>query len=403
MAIFDNQRSYLTRTLPPRAIKIAGFETARSDLATKVSRTPHLTTLARNMSLLDTTVSHITPADEAARQTARSHIENLTMPHWALGQICDLAVDLAGMTGSINPSVTRKAVLTMAGDHGVAEEGVSAFPQEVTMQMIANFVSGGAAVNVFARQAGAENIIVDMGVAGDLSAFTESGQVIDKKVALGTANFAKGPAMSREQAITALEGGIEVVTDSADQFDVYGVGEMGIANTTASTAIVAAITGQPVASLTGRGTGLNDDQLKHKIAMVEQALAINTPDSRDALDILSKVGGFEIAGITGAILGCAALKKPVIVDGFIATAAALIAQLIKPESADYMIAAHRSVEQGHVAMQDVLNKTPLLDLNMRLGEGTGSALAMHMVEAAARMMTEMATFADAAVSESHAE
>ena len=355
------------------------------------------------MSLLDITVARITPADETARQMARNHIENLTMPHWALGQICDLAVDLAGMTGSPRSSVSHKAVITMAGDHGVAAEGVSAFPQEVTVQMVANFVNGGAAVNVFARQAGAENIVVDMGVAGDVSAFTESGQVIDKKVAPGTANFAKGPAMSREQAIAAIESGIDVVTNAADKFDVFGVGEMGIANTTASTAIVAAITGQSVTSLTGRGSGLNDDQLKHKIAVVEQALALNKPDAKDALDILSKVGGFEIAGITGAILGCAALKKPVIIDGFIATAAALIAHLVKPESADYMIAAHRSVEQGHIAMQEVLKKTPLLNLDMRLGEGTGSALAMHMVEAASRMMTEMATFADAQVSESHAQ
>ena len=355
------------------------------------------------MSLLEKTLSRISLQDEASRQQARNRIEKLTMPHWALGQICDLAIDLAGIANSIHPPVSRKAVITMAGDHGIASEGVSAYPQEVTVQMVANFVNGGAAVNVFARQAGAENIVVDMGVAGDLSDFAGAGKIVDKKIAPGTANFAKGPAMSNAQAVAALEAGIEVVMDNASRFDIFGVGDMGIANTTSSTAIVAAITGKPVASLTGRGTGLDDSQLDHKITVIEQALKLNEPDPEDGLDVLAKVGGFEIAGIAGAILACAALRKPVVVDGFIATAGALIAQLIKPESADYMIAAHRSVEQGHIAMQEKLNKTPLLDLNMRLGEGTGSVLAMNIVEAAARMLTEMATFEDAQVSGKSAE
>jgi nicotinate-nucleotide--dimethylbenzimidazole phosphoribosyltransferase len=350
------------------------------------------------MGLLEQTVSEIRPQDQAARAKATDRLNQLTMPHWALGRLMDLAVDLAGMTGSIKPSVTRKAVITMAGDHGVTAEGVSKFPSEVTPQMVYNFVAGGAGINALARLVGAKVVVVDMGVAGDLSALAKAGKIISKRIAPGTANIAKGPAMSREQAIRALEAGIEVVNSLASEVDVFGTGDMGIGNTTPSAAIVAAITGAPVAEVTGRGTGIDDKQLAHKISVIEKSLALNKPNPADGIDLLAKVGGFEIAGIAGVILGAAAAHKPVVVDGFISTAGALVAHVICPASADYIIAAHRSVEAGHKFMQKHLGKQPLLDLNLRLGEGTGAALAMNLVEAAVRVLTEVATFEEASVS-----
>jgi nicotinate-nucleotide--dimethylbenzimidazole phosphoribosyltransferase len=350
------------------------------------------------MSLLDETINSIIGQDEAWRRKAKDRLDQLTMPHWALGRLMDLAVDLAGMTRSLQPPVARKAVLVMAGDHGVVAEGVSKFPQEVTTQMVGNFVNGGAGINALARQVGAEVIVVDMGVAADISAMAASGKIIDQKVAAGTANMAKGPAMSRAQAVAAIEAGIAVVKSMADKIDLFGTGDMGIGNTTPSTAIVAALTGTPVAEVTGRGTGLADEQLAHKIAVIEQALWVNHPDPLDGLDVLAKVGGFEIGGIAGLILGAAALRKPILVDGLISTAGALIAHSLAPACREYMIAAHRSVEPGHRVMHSHLGCEPLLDLNMRLGEGTGGALAMNIVEAACRVLSEVATFEEAMVS-----
>ncbi|MDF1578558.1 MAG: nicotinate-nucleotide--dimethylbenzimidazole phosphoribosyltransferase [Desulfobulbales bacterium] len=351
------------------------------------------------MSLFEDTIKSIDGRDEVWREKARARLEQLTMPHWALGRLMDLALDLAGMTRSLKPPVERKAVVVMAGDHGVVAEGVSRFPKEVTPQMVGNFVNGGAGINALARQAGAQVVVVDMGVAHDISAMVESGLVIDKKIGPGTANMAEGPAMSREQAVGAIEAGIEVAQSMADGIDLFGTGDMGIGNTTPSTAIVAALTGTPVAEVTGRGTGLDDDGFNHKIAVIEKALALNKPDPLDGLDVLAKVGGFEIGGIAGLILGAAANRKPIMVDGFISTAGALIACSLAPACKDYIIAAHRSVEQGHRIMHDHLGCEPLLDLNMRLGEGTGGALAMNVVEAARRVLTEVATFEEAAVSE----
>ena len=350
------------------------------------------------MSLLEKTLQQIEPQDAASRACAHARLEQLTMPHWALGRLMDLAEDLAGMTRSMRPPVARKAVVVMAGDHGVAASGVSQYPQEVTVQMIHNFVNGGAGCNALARQAGAQVIVVDAGVAGDLSTLVEGGKILSKRVAPGTANMHTGPAMSREQAIRSVEAGIEVALSLADSMDVFATGEMGIANTTPSSAIVAALTCAEVEEITGRGTGIDDARLQHKIAVIKEALRVNKPDPADALDVLAKVGGFEIGAIAGLILGAAALKKPVIVDGFITTAGALIAQGLSPLSAQYMIAAHRSVEPGHRAAQKRLGKEPLLDLNLRLGEGTGAALAMNIVEAAARVLTDVATFAEASVS-----
>jgi nicotinate-nucleotide--dimethylbenzimidazole phosphoribosyltransferase len=286
----------------------------------------------------------------------------------------------------------------MAADHGVAASGVSKFPQEVTVQMVMNFVNGGAGVNVLARLAEAKVVVVDMGVAGDLSHLAETGKIVSKRIAPGTANLATGPAMSRVQAVRSIEAGIEVADELAGSTDLFGTGEMGIGNTTPSSAIVSLLTGTPVADVTGRGTGIEDAALANKISVIEESIRLNRPDSTDGLDVLAKVGGFEIGGIAGVILGAAAHRKPVLVDGFISTAGALIAHSLCPGAVDYMIAAHRSAECGHLVALERLGKIPLLDLNLRLGEGTGAALAMHHVEASVRILNEVATFAEAAVS-----
>lgn len=349
------------------------------------------------MSLLARTLKDIYPQDSDSRDLAKERLDQLTMPHWALGDLMDLSVDLAGMTRSIKPKVARKAIVTMAGDHGVVAEGVSKFPQEVTPQMVYNFVNGGAGINALAKQAGAEVIVVDMGVAADLKELAAQGKIINKKVGLGTDNIAKGPAMSHAMATRAVESGIDVANELAERIDIFGTGDMGIGNTTPSTAIAAVITGKSLDELTGRGTGLDDEQLNHKKKVLEKILACNKPDPKNGLDILSKVGGFEIGGIAGLIIGAAANKKPIVVDGFISSAGALIAIAIEPFVRDYIICAHRSMEPGHRAMQEKVGCRPLLDLNLRLGEGTGAAIAMNLVEGAAAILTEVATFEEAAV------
>jgi nicotinate-nucleotide--dimethylbenzimidazole phosphoribosyltransferase len=350
------------------------------------------------MSLLDQTIRKISPQDSNARTKAKERLDQLTMPYWALGRLMDLAIDLAGIAGSVKPPIQRRVVVTMAGDHGVVAEGVSKYPQEVTCQMVYNFVNGGAGINALARVAAAKVQVIDMGVAGDLSDLANKGLIVSKRIAPGTENMAKGPAMTREDAVRSIEAGVQVANELGDTTDLFGTGEMGIGNTTPSSAIVAAITGRPVADVTGRGTGIDDSQFDHKIAVIEKCLEVNKPDPKDALDVLAKVGGFEIGGIAGLILGAASMRKPVLIDGFISTAGALIAQGLAPVSAEYMIAAHRSVEQGHRVALDHLKKQPLLDLDLRLGEGTGAALAMTLVEAAVRILTEVATFEEAAVS-----
>ena len=350
-----------------------------------------------SISFLEAAYRDIFPQDSLLRDQATAHLEQLTMPHWALGRLMDLAVDLAGMTRSVDPPVARKTVVVMVGDHGVTAEGVSKYPSEVTAQMVYNFIAGGAGINALARQVGADVKIVDMGTAADFDELVGNGKIISKKIGKGTENIALGPAMTRIHAVLAVEAGIEVANDLADTVDVFGTGDMGIGNTTPSTAVVAAITGKPVAELAGRGTGLDDDGLAKKIQVIEQALDVNRPDGKDGMDVLAKVGGFEIAGIAGLILGAAANRKPIIVDGFISTAGALIAHSLEPFVRDYIICAHRSVEPGHCAMHEKLGCDPLLDLNMRLGEGTGAALAMNLVDAAKAILTEVATFEDAGV------
>jgi nicotinate-nucleotide--dimethylbenzimidazole phosphoribosyltransferase len=352
------------------------------------------------MSLIETTVEQISPQDQKYRERAKERLDQLTMPHWALGRLMDLAKDLAGISRSLTPPVDRKAIVTMAGDHGVVAEGVSKYPQEVTPQMVHNFVNGGAGINALARQAGARVVVVDMGVAADMSELAAGGSIISKKIAPGTGNIARGPAMTREQARAAVEAGIAIANELGDTVDLFGTGDMGIGNTTPSAAIVAAITDTEVEEVTGRGTGLDDAQLAHKIDVIRQALAINKPDPDDGLDVLAKVGGYEIGGIAGLILGAAAQNKPVLIDGYISTAGALIAASLAPTVKEYIIAAHRSVEQGHRIMHEHLGCEPLLDLNLRLGEGTGAALALNLVEAARAILVEVATFEEAAVSES---
>ena len=376
-------------------------------------------------SLLDKTVSQIVPQDDACRTAARQRLDQLIMPHWALGRLMDLAVDLAGMTRSLRPPLARKVVVVMAGDHGVAGEGVSRYPQEVTGQMVHGFASGKAGINALARLAGARVVVVDVGVVADLGPLAAAGKILDRKIARGTANLAAGPAMTRQQALRAVETGIEIVEELCwekgdsphlceapsgpfrqmgtvpffpEGVDLLAAGDMGIANSTPSAAVAAALTGLPAAELVGRGTGIDDGQLARKTAVVEKALCVNRPDPADGLDVLAKVGGFEIGGIAGIVLAAAARRKPVLVDGFISTAGALLAHALAPAATQYVIAAHRSVEPGHRAMQEHLGKRPLLDLDLRLGEGTGAVLAMHLVEAAGRILSEVATFEEAHVS-----
>ena len=328
---------------------------------------------------------------------ARARQDNLTKPPGSLGRLEELSIRVAGIQGRARPRVEHKAIITMAADHGVCREGVSAYPAEVTPQMVYNFLRGGAAINALAGHAGARIVVVDVGVASELAPHP---MLVRRKVALGTANMAHGPAMSRRQAEEAIAVGVEVVeAEVARGLDVVGTGDMGIGNTTAASAVVAAFTGEPVSLVTGRGTGLNDEQLRHKIAVIETALAVNRPEPQDGLDVVAKVGGFEIAGLAGVILGAAAHRVAVVVDGFISGAAALVAQSLCPAVVDYIIAAHLSVEIGHQAVMRRLGTVPLLDLNMRLGEGTGAALGISLVEAAVKVLNEMATFAEAGVSQ----
>jgi nicotinate-nucleotide--dimethylbenzimidazole phosphoribosyltransferase len=295
------------------------------------------------------------------------------------------------------PRIRRKSVILAAGDHGVVAEGVSAYPQEVTPQMVYNFLRGGAAINVLARHAGAEILVLDAGVAADLAPYP---LLRAAKIGKGTANMAAGPAMSRQQAIQCLETGIDAAREQiAEGADLIACGDMGIGNTTPSSAITAVITGADPAVTTGRGTGLDDPGLAHKIEVVRRAIQVNRPDPRDGLDVLAKVGGFEIGVLAGAMLGAAAGRRPVVVDGFISGAAALIAWTLSPAARAYFIASHQSVEPGHRVGLQAMGLRPLLDLDLRLGEGTGAALAMHIIEAAARCLCEMSTFAEAGVSE----
>jgi len=345
---------------------------------------------------LSQALKQIKPLDKKAMEAARARQDELTKPRGSLGRLEELSIKIAGIRGEIIPHFEHKAIVTMAADHGVVSEGVTLYPQEVTRQMVFNFLSGGAGINVLARFIGARVIVVDMGVIGGFEPYPD---LICKMVDFGTKNMTKGPAMTRQQALDAIEGGIEVIeAEIAKGLDIIGTGDMGIGNTTASSAICAAIMGEPVEKLTGRGEGLNDEQLEHKIKVVQEALEFNKPDPGDPIDVLSKVGGFEIGGLAGVMIGAAAQHIPVVIDGFISSAAALIAVQLAPGLKDYLIAAHLSAESGHRVLLEYLGLTPLLNLEMRLGEGTGAALGMAIVEAAVRTLAEMATFGEARVS-----
>ena len=334
--------------------------------------------------------------DETARKTAVSRQNQLTKPAGSLGRLEEIAVQIAGITGNPRPHFQQKGVIIMAGDHGVSTEGVSAYPAEVTPQMVLNFLYGGAAVNVLAKQAGASVTIVDVGINCEMPKHPFLQQ---RKVKMGTNNMTKGAAMSRAEVEQALQVGLDVVQHKIDDgLNLVAIGEMGIGNTTAATAITAVFTQQPIAKITGRGTGIDDQRLAHKIQIIERAIAVNQPNAEDPLDVLAKVGGLEIAGLVGVVVGAAVNRVPVVMDGFIASSAALVAAKLVPEIRPYLIAGHSSVEPGHQAILKELNLEPLLHLDLSLGEGTGAVLAFHLIEAAVRTLDEMATFAEAAVS-----
>jgi len=349
------------------------------------------------MHALENTVNKIKPLDKAAMDKASQRQDQLTKPRGSLGTLEKISIQVAGIRGEPIPKIVNKAIVTMAADHGVVAQGVSLYPQEVTAQMVLNFLAGGAAINVLSRLAGARVVIVDMGIAARLPA---SKNIICKAVGPGTSDMCEGPAMTRDQAVASLEAGIDVVEKEIKKgLDIVGTGDMGIGNTTAASAIVATITGKPVVVITGRGTGIGDKQLEHKITTIEKALSVNRPDPHDAIDVLAKVGGFEIGGMAGVILAGAANHIPVVIDGFISGSAALIATGICPQVKEYLIAAHLSVEKGHIACLKQLGLNPLLDLDMRLGEGTGAALGIILTEAAVNLLGQMATFSEAGVSD----
>lgn len=347
--------------------------------------------------LLTDTINNIRPLNEQAKAKAQERQDNLTKPQGSLGRLEELSIQLAGIQGKTIPRIKNKAIVVMAGDHGVVAEKVGNWPQEVTAQMVLNFLGGGAGINVISRQAGIRIAVVDMGVATNLDS---NPQLLSRKVAPGTNNIALGPAMTIEQAVQAIETGIKVVNDEiAKGLDIVGTGDMGIGNTTPSSAICAVMTGRSVAEVTGRGTGIDDQQLAHKVEVINRALAVNRPDPKQPVEVLAKVGGFEIGGLAGVMLGAAANQIPVVIDGFISGAAALIATAMAPGLKDYLIAAHLSVEPGAQLLLKHLGLKPLLNLDMRLGEGTGAALAIFLSETSARIMAEMATFGEAGVSE----
>lgn len=346
---------------------------------------------------MDNIRKKISAVNGALSEEAQKRLDNLTKPVGSLGRLEEFARRVVSITGNTMPVLDKKVIFTFAGDHGIADEGVSAYPKEVTPQMVLNFLRGGAGINVLARHAGAEVVVVDIGVAYD---FNGTPGLVSRKVVHGTANMHKGPAMTMAQAEQCIQVGIDLARDYAKKgYRMYGTGDMGIGNTTPSSAIASVFTGTPVCDVTGRGTGINDEGFRRKIAIIEECIAKNRPDPKDPVDVLAKVGGAEIGGIAGLILGAAIERIPVVVDGFISTAGAMVAYEIEPKTADYMFAGHSSVEIGQRCMLSKMGLSPILDLNLRLGEGTGAALAMLMIEAGTKVYREMATFGEAGVSD----
>ena len=350
---------------------------------------------------LEEIVKQIQPIRNEWVEKAREHTSRLALPPRALGRLHDIAEIICGMLGTLEPDVSSKAFLVMAGDHGVVSDGVSAFPQEVTGEMVKNFLRGGAGINVLARQVGAEVSVVDMGIIPDVvPADSERRHRFHAcKVDRGTRNIAQGPAMTRAQAEQSILHGFRLASELfSSGVRLLGTGDMGIGNTTPSAALGAVLTGTPVDRMVGRGTGIDEKGLKKKMETVRRAIEINRPNPEDGLDVLAKVGGFEIGGIAGCVLAGAFHRRPVVIDGFISTAGALVARALCPASLDYVFAGHCSHEAGHRRMLEHLGLEPILDLRMRLGEGTGAALAMGVIEGAVRVFKEVLTFEDAGVS-----
>lgn len=355
---------------------------------------------------LDDTLAAIAglgPLDTAAMAGARDHLDRLTKPPGSLGRLEELAIGLAGITGQPSPAMNRRAIVVAAGDHGVARRGVSAYPSDVTAQMIANFVGGGAAINVLAKAAGASLTVVDVGVVGPIATHLPGGErggrLVETRIRAGTADMTEGQAMTRAEALRSIGVGLGVVVDlRTSGVDLVGIGDMGIGNTTAASAVVAVMTGASPAAVTGRGTGIDEATHRRKVAVIERAIARNAPDPADPITVLAAVGGLEIGALVGVILGAVAGRVPVVLDGFITGAAALLAAGLAPRVAERVIAAHRSVEPGHAIVLERLGLRPLLDLDLRLGEGTGAALAIQLIDAIVRLRDGMATFTSAAVS-----
>ncbi len=355
-------------------------------------QTPHEDLIAQ-------TVAAIRAPDATAEAAAAARQDTLTKPPGSLGRLEDLAVRIAGIARTARPRLEQRLIVVAAGDHGVAARGVSAYPQEVTAQMVLNFLGGGAAINVLAAHAGARVRVVDAGVAAETP---EHPALLRLRIAPGTADISEGPAMSRADAAAAIAAGIALLRSEHAEggVDIVGCGEMGIGNSTSAAAIIAAATHRPPRAVTGRGTGVDDERFEHKIRAVEQALDVNRPDPSDGIDLLRTVGGFEVGFLAGIYLAAAAEGIPAVVDGLISGAAALVAVAIAPEARGALIASHRSAEPGHTATLEHLQLEPLLDLGMRLGEGSGAALGISLCVAACRVLDEMATFAEAGVSDS---
>lgn len=339
---------------------------------------------------------NIQPLNETAMQEAQTYIDNLTKPPGSLGRLEELAVSLAGMTGELKPNI-KPASLVFCADHGIYEENVSASPQEVTYEMAINMVEGGAGISVFSDMIGAPLSVYDLGIIRPVPNEKVTNHRVREQ---GTANFLKERAMTREEAWQAIEVGYQAAKEAiAKGAGVLIVGELGICNTTASSAILAAALGIDPEIVVGRGSGINDEQLVHKISVCRQAIALHQPNIDDAIELLSTIGGLDIAGMTGAILGAAESRIPVLLDGFICTVSGILAEKLAPGAKDYMILSHDSVEQGHQVAAKHLNKKALIQLDFRLGEGTGAAVAYPLLQAAIAMVSNMKTFADAKVSQ----
>jgi nicotinate-nucleotide--dimethylbenzimidazole phosphoribosyltransferase len=352
---------------------------------------------------LEEIVKKIQPVGSEWVEKAREHTLQLAIPPRALGRLHDISERICGIQETLQPEVFSKAFLVMAGDHGVASDGVSAFPQEVTGEMVKNFLRGGAGINVLARNVGAEVLVVDMGIIPDVDPGSSEyrNRFHIRKVGRGTANIARGPAMTRAQAEQSILHGFNIASELfSTGVRMLGTGDMGIGNTTPSAALGAVLTGKPVNEMVGRGTGIGDSAMDNKCEIVKRAIEINRPNAADGLDALAKVGGFEIGGIAGCVLAAAYHRRPAVIDGFISTAGALVAHSLCPAAVDYVFAGHCSEESGHRKMLAYLGLEPILDLGLRLGEGTGAALAMGVIEGAVRVFNEVLTFEQAGVTSS---